>query len=226
MGSEDVIGGSIWKSVSCVTLSPLQLGVSPVVENLPDSVTFQATILGCILAVLWALELFDTVVLRGALNQLGIRPRTLSGLMGIVFAPFLHGSLRHLAANTGPLAVLGWLLLFRGVDDFTLVTVVVWLSSGLGAWFLGGPRTNHLGVSGIVFGYFGFLLSIGYFERSPVAIGLAALTGILYSGMIWGVLPIRRGKSWQSHLFGLLGGGLAAWRWAELQQLWDAGFSP
>ncbi len=196
------------------------------VETLPDIVIFQATVLGSILAVLWGLELIDTVMLRGALNQLGIRPRTLSGFIGILFAPLLHGSLRHLAANTGPLMVLGWLLLLRGLDDFILVTVVTWLVSGLGAWLFGGPRTNHLGASGIVFGYFGFLLCVGYFERSPLSIGLAALTGILYSGMIWGVLPIRRGKSWQSHLFGMVGGGLAAWRLAELQQLFDAGLSP
>ena len=210
-----------------MTLSHLQLAISPLVENLPDSIRFQATVLGVILLTLWGLELIDTLLLRGALNRLGIRPRTSGGLLGIVFAPLLHGSLRHLATNSGPLAVLGWLLLLRGMDDFVLVTAVVWLSSGLGVWLLGGPRTNHLGVSGIVFGYFSFLLAIGYFERSPLAITVAALVGILYSGMIWGVLPIRRGKSWQSHLFGMVGGGLAAWRLAELQQLWQhAGFSP
>ncbi|MEL6326370.1 MAG: rhomboid family intramembrane serine protease [Cyanobacteria bacterium J06626_23] len=192
------------------------------IETLPDSVTFQATVLGCILLVLWGLELFDSILLRGALNHLGIRPRTLSGFVGILFAPLLHGSLRHLAANTGPLMVLGWLLLLRGVGDFVIVTAVAWLVSGLGAWLLGGPRTNHLGASGIVFGYFSFLLLIGYFERSPLAIGLAALTGMLYSGMIWGVLPIRRGKSWQSHLFGMVGGGLVAWRLTDLHQWLDA----
>ncbi|MEO1590026.1 MAG: rhomboid family intramembrane serine protease [Cyanobacteria bacterium J06632_22] len=188
-------------------------------ETLPDVVLYQAIILGCILLLLWSLELLDSLLLRGALNALGIRPRKISGFIGIVFAPLLHGSLRHLAANTGPFAVLGWLLLLRGVNDFWLVTAVVWVTSGLGAWLFGGPRTNHLGISGVVFGYFSFLLCIGYFERSPLAIGVAALTGILYSGMVWGILPIRRGKSWQSHLFGMVGGGLAAWRLAELQQM-------
>ena len=202
-----------------MTLSHLQLTGFVVVENLPGSLTLQATLLGSILVVLWGLELVDTVLLRGALNRLGIRPRTFGGLIGVAFAPLLHGGLRHLATNTGPFAVLGWLLLLRGIPDFVVVTAVVWLTSGLGAWLFGGPRTNHLGVSGVVFGYFSFLLCIGYFERSPLALGVAALTGILYSGMIWGVLPIRRGKSWQSHLFGLVGGGLAAWHLLDLRQL-------
>ncbi|MEM9162122.1 MAG: rhomboid family intramembrane serine protease [Cyanobacteria bacterium P01_F01_bin.4] len=179
-------------------------------QTLPASIELQAKILGSLLAVLWGLELIDAIVLRGALDQLGIRPRRLRGLPGILLAPVLHGNLGHLAANTGPLVVLGWFILWQGTDNFVIVTIVSALISGLGVWLLGGPRTNHLGASGVVFGYFGFLLWQGYFERSPVAIALAALTGVLYSGLIWGVLPIQRGKSWQSHLFGFIGGGVAA----------------
>jgi membrane associated rhomboid family serine protease len=187
------------------------------IQTLPDEIKGQVLILGSILVMLWGLELIDTILLRGALNSLGIRPRRLQGVVGIVLSPLLHGSLGHLAANTGPLMVLGWLILLRGVSDFVMVTAVTWVVSGVGVWLLGGPRTNHLGASGIVFGYFGFLLGRGYFEQSAVAIALAAVAGILYSSLIWGILPIRRGKSWQSHLFGLLGGGLAARFLTELQ---------
>jgi membrane associated rhomboid family serine protease len=188
----------------------VQLNSEQFVQNLPEPIKIQIMILGTILLVLWGLELVDTILLRGALNQLGIYPRQLRGIPGILFAPLLHGNLGHLAANTGPLMVLGWLILAQGINLFLIVTAVSWLVSGLGAWLLGGSKTNHLGASGIVFGYFGFLLLRGYFERSVGSIVLAALVGIFYGGMIWGVLPISRGKSWQSHAFGFLGGGLAA----------------
>ncbi|MEO0459086.1 MAG: rhomboid family intramembrane serine protease [Cyanobacteria bacterium P01_A01_bin.114] len=186
-------------------LSPLMFA-----QTLPASVQLQAKILGSILAVLWGLELIDSILLRGALDQFGIRPRRLRGLPGIVLAPLLHGDLKHLAANTGPLVVLGWFILWQGVDVFVIVTGVSALISGLGVWLLGGPRTNHLGASGVVFGYFGFLLWRGYFEQSAVAIALAAITGLLYGSLIWGALPVQRGKSWQGHLFGFIGGGVAA----------------
>lgn len=191
-------------------MQPTFIIVPTIAQTLPAPIALQAKILGGILAVLWGLELIDSIILRGALDRFGIRPRRLRGLPGILLAPILHGNLGHLAANTGPLVVLGWFILWQGVNDFVIVTVVSALSSGLGVWLLGGPRTNHLGASGVVFGYFGFLLWRGYFEQSPGAIALAALTGVLYSSLIWGVLPIQRGKSWQGHLFGFVGGGVAA----------------
>ncbi|NEQ30268.1 MAG: rhomboid family intramembrane serine protease [Leptolyngbya sp. SIO4C5] len=185
-----------------------------------SSETFRlhAQILGGMVAVLWVLELFDSLFLQGALNRYGIRPRRQAGLSGIVLAPLLHGNLRHLSANTLPLVVLGWFILLGGVQNFVLVTVVVWLVSGVGVWLLGQPRSNHIGASGIVFGYLGFLLMRGYVEQSPEAIAIAVIVGFLYGGSIWGILPIRRGQSWQGHLFGLIGGGLAAYYLTDLQQ--------
>ncbi|NJN03568.1 MAG: rhomboid family intramembrane serine protease [Leptolyngbyaceae cyanobacterium SL_1_1] len=183
-----------------------------------SELTLHAQILGGIITVLWGLELIDSLILQGALNRYGIRPRQQAGLSGIVLAPLLHGSLKHLSANTLPLAVLGWFILLGGVRDFILVTAVVWLVSGVGVWLLGPPRSNHIGASGIVFGYLGFLLMRGYVERSPGAIAIAVITGLLYGGSIWGVLPIRRGQSWQGHLFGLIGGGLAAYYLVDLRQ--------
>ncbi len=168
-------------------------------------------ILAAMVSILWALELVDTVLLRGALNRFGIRPRQQRGINGILFAPLLHGDLGHLAANTVPLVVLSGLILLSGVQVFVITTVVVWLVSGWGVWLFGRSRSNHIGASGVVFGYLGFLLARGYFEQSGGAVAIALITGLLYGGSLWGVLPFQRGKSWEGHLFGLLGGGLAAY---------------
>lgn len=168
------------------------------------------------LVLLWILEILD-LLLRGALDRLGIRPRQLVGLPGILLAPLLHGNLGHLAANTGPLAILGTLILLDGQSSWLVVTATAWLVSGLGVWFLGRPRTNHLGASGVVFGYLGFLLLRGYFVQSPTAVGIALLVGFLYGGVLWGLLPLRQGRSWTGHAFGFLGGAIAARYLVEIQ---------
>ncbi|MBD2462105.1 rhomboid family intramembrane serine protease [Oscillatoria sp. FACHB-1407] len=184
---------------------------------MPPTIQLQAQILlGC-LAVLWGLELVDSLLLRGAFNSFGIRPRKLIGLRGILLAPLLHGNLRHLAANTVPFLILGGLVMLRGLNDFLIVTAVAWLVSGTGVWLFASPRSNHIGASGVVFGYFGFLLLRGYFERSLIAIAISILVGLLYGSLIWGVLPIRRGVSWLGHLFGFGGGVLAARYLLELK---------
>jgi membrane associated rhomboid family serine protease len=195
-------------------MTGLLLQVTPIAPNL----MLNFRILGGMVVVLWAVELVDSLLLGGRLDRLGIRPRRSSGIKGIFLSPLLHGDLQHLAANTVPLVVLGGFILFRSQATFAIVTAVVWLVSGLGTWLCGGPRTNHIGASGIVFGYLGFLLLQGYFERSPIAIGLAVIAGSLYGSSLWGVLPIKRGKSWECHLFGAIGGGIAARYLPELTQ--------
>lgn len=187
--------------------------------TVPEIIKTQAKILGGFVAAFWGLELIDGLLLRGALNRYGIRPRRSTGLWGILFAPLLHGNWRHLATNTVPFVVLSWLTLLRGLGDFWIVTIAVWLASGLGVWLLGSPRSNHIGASGLVFGYFGFLLLRGYFERSVESIVFSVLVGLLYGGLIWGVLPLRRGVSWTGHLFGFAG-GVAVARWLPQLQQW------
>lgn len=172
----------------------------------------QAIILGSFILLIWAIEIVDWLIFRGSLDGLGIRPRTLVGLRGILFAPLLHGGFGHVAANTIPFLVLGWLILStRGLSQFLLISGIVIIVSGLGTWLIGPGRSVHLGASGLIFGYFGFLLLLGYFERSAQAILLAVVVVIFYGGLIWGVLPQGNGISWQGHLFGLAGGGLAAY---------------
>ena len=168
-----------------------------------------ALILGGVVALLWVLE-FVNLFLGGALLAYGIRPHTVSGLRGILFAPFLHEGFGHLIANTVPFLILGWLVMIRETSDFFVVTAITMLVSGLGVWLFGSPYTVHIGASGVIFGYFGFLLLRGYFERSLVSIAFSLLVGFLYGSIIWGVLPLQYGISWQGHLFGFLGGVLAA----------------
>ena len=168
-----------------------------------------ATLLGLVI-FLWAIEIVDWLVFGGELNRFGIRPRTVAGLWGILFAPFLHGNFAHLLANTVPLVSLGWLVMLRETSDWLIVSVITALCSGLGTWLIGAPGSYHIGASGVIFGYFGFLLLRGYFERSVTAIAFSILVAFLYGGIIWGVLPNQPGISWEGHLFGFLGGVLAA----------------
>jgi membrane associated rhomboid family serine protease len=179
------------------------------VKGLVGEIKAQIAILGCFVGLMWAIEILD-LFLGGALNQFGIRPHSLIGLRGILFAPFLHGNLLHLIANTVPFLVLGWFVMLRRTSDFFTVTAIVMLISGLGVWLFAPSYSLHIGASGVVFGYLGFLLFRGFFERSFSSILLSLIVGVLYGGAIWGVLPLQYGISWQGHLFGLIGGIIAA----------------
>jgi membrane associated rhomboid family serine protease len=169
-------------------------------------------ILGGFIILIWALEGIDLLIFRGRLDGFGIRPRTISGLWGILWAPFLHGGFRHVMANTGPILVLGTIvMLSRRLRDFFLISLMVILIGGIGTWVFGQRFSVHLGASGLIFGYFGFLVIVTYFERSFRNILIAVIVLLLYSGIIWGVLPQGNGISWQTHLFGFIGGGTAAY---------------
>ncbi|MFB8789535.1 MAG: rhomboid family intramembrane serine protease [Potamolinea sp.] len=168
-----------------------------------------ATILGGFVAIMWVLELVDIIFFKQALNVYGIFPREMIGLRGILFAPFLHAGLPHLISNTLPFLVLGWFVMLQETSDFFIVTAITMLVSGVGVWMFGATGL-HIGASGVIFGYLGFLLARGYFERNFPSILLSIIVGIFYGGAIWGVLPIRQGVSWEGHLFGFIGGVIAA----------------
>ena len=173
----------------------------------------QIWILGGLVAIMWVVEILDQFVFRVGLRQTldiyGIIPRTAIGLRGILFAPFLHGNFPHLIGNTVPFLVLGWLIMLRETSDFFWVSLVSAFVSGLGTWMFGSSGV-HIGASGVIFGYLGYLLARGYFERSMLAIAMSLFVGTLYGSLIWGVLPTRIGISWEGHLFGFIGGVLAA----------------
>ena len=164
-----------------------------------------------LVAVFWALEVVDTLFLGlWSLDTYGIRPRQVTSLPNIFTSPFLHGGFAHVGANSVPFLVLGALIMWRSKLEFWLVTLWVAIIAGIGIWFTGSANSNHIGASGVVFGYFGFLVLLGWFERSPVSIVRAVIIGLLYGGLIWGVLPGQEGISWQGHLFGFIGGAVCA----------------
>lgn len=179
-------------------------------KALGNELKLQGAILGGFVALIWVLEIIDQVVPGRALDRLGIYPRQMSGVWGILFAPFLHASIAHVAANTIPFVVLGWLVMLRDVRDFFFVTFMAMVIGGLGTWVF-GANGIHIGASGVVFGYLGYLMLRGFFERSVPAIGFSLLVFFLYGGLLWGVLPLQRGISWEGHLFGYIGGVVAAY---------------
>ncbi len=165
--------------------------------------------LGGTLGIVW-LVFIATWLSGGALLSLGIIPRTTIGLRGILFAPFLHGGLAHLIANSIPFLVLGWLVMLRDARHFIPVTLAAMIASGMMAWLLGAADSVHVGASGVIFGYLGFLILSGWYVRSAGSILLSLLVVVLWGGMVVGVMPGQAGISWQGHLGGFLGGVLAA----------------
>lgn len=169
----------------------------------------QALVLGGTLAVFWAVFVVNSL-LGGSLLRLGVIPRTTVGLRGILFAPFLHASLNHVVANSIPFVALGWMVMLRDERHFLPVTLAGILGSGLMAWLLGAPDTVHIGASGVIFGYLGFLMLSGWYTRSFGSILLSLIVTALWGSLVLGVLPGETGVSWQSHIGGFLGGALAA----------------
>lgn len=159
--------------------------------------------------LLWVSEVVDTAD-GHRLDQYGISPRDGEGLLGIVFAPLLHAGFTHLAANTVPVLILGFLVLFSGIGRGLAVTAVVWVVAGVGVWLLAPSGTVHLGASSLVFGWLVYLLVRGFWSRRAGEIILGLTLFFLYGGLLLGVLPGQPGISWQGHLFGALGGLLAA----------------
>jgi len=160
-------------------------------------------------ALLYVSEAVDAA-LGGALDDEGIIPRQVDGLDGVLWAPFLHAGWAHLLANTLPVLVLGFLAMAGGIRQFVVVTATIWIVAGLGTWLTGGENTVHIGASSLIFGWLTFLLVRGFFARSFGQILLAVVLFMVYGGALLGVLPGQPGISWQGHLFGAIGGLLAA----------------
>lgn len=171
----------------------------------------QAMVLGGALAVFWVVFVVNTI-LGGSLLTLGVIPRTTIGLRGILFAPFLHGSLNHIVANSIPFVVLGWMVMLRDERHFIPVTIAAMLGSGLTAWLLGAPGSVHIGASGLIFGYLGFLMLSGWYARSFASIVISLIVTLVWGGLVFGMIPGTAGISWQAHVGGFLGGVLAARR--------------
>jgi membrane associated rhomboid family serine protease len=163
-------------------------------------------------AGLYVIELLDQLSGSQLQRVGGLEPRETDGVDGILFAPVLHGPWDHLLANTVPLLLFGFLILLAGVQRWLVVTAVVWVVGGVGVWLTGGTGTVHIGASVLVFGWLSYLLLRGVFSRQPGQLALGVLLLVIYGGILWGVMPGQPGISWQGHLFGAIGGGLAAWQ--------------
>ena len=167
--------------------------------------------LGALLIILWAIEIVN--LLTGyRLNGFGLVPRTLGGVPGIALGPLLHGSVAHLASNSGGLVVLGGLVALRGERHFVATTIAIALLGGALLWLLGRPAL-HIGASGLVFGYFGLLVARAWHERTGSALAIGALVLVVYGGLLWGLSPLQRHVSWDGHAAGLIAGfAVARWR--------------
>lgn len=143
------------------------------------------------------------------LHSLGVRPGMVPGFVGVVTAPLVHGSWSHLFSNTLPLLVLGTALVYGTPRAASITLPVIWLGSGLGVWLF-GREAVHIGASGLTHGVMVFVFVAGILRRDRRSIALALLVFFLYGGMIWGVLPLAAGISFESHLFGALAGLVCA----------------
>ena len=169
----------------------------------------RAAILLGSLTLVWAVSLYGLFVDERLVYALALVPRRIEGLPGILSAPLVHGSFAHLLANTVPLLILGGMVVARGVAYYFAATLAIVVLGGLGLWALGRDAA-HIGASGLIFGYFGFLVGRGYYERRLRSIAVSVLVAVMYGGMLAGVVPRDDRVSWEAHLFGLLAGGLCA----------------
>jgi membrane associated rhomboid family serine protease len=166
-------------------------------------------LVGLLIAAMWVSEIVDTAV-GGDLDQYGIQPHETDGLVGIATAPFLHAGFGHLIGNTVPFVIMGVLIALSGAARVLAVTAIVALVSGLGVWLIAPENTNHIGASGVVFGFASFLIARGFYNRSAMEIAVGVVIVALFGVSLLGGLAPQEGISWQGHLFGAIGGVVAA----------------
>ena len=163
-----------------------------------------------VLILLWALQLANYADGYHLTLSYGIRPRDLTSLPNILTAPFLHFSWSHIEGNSGPLFIFGFLAAYRGIVKFFAVTVIVVLTSGLAAWFFEAPHTVGAGASGVVFGYFGYIIVRGLFDRHAIDVLVGAVMALCFAYQFAVLLP-QHGIGWQAHVGGLVGGIASGW---------------
>lgn len=170
-----------------------------------------AVTVGTALAILWLVEAVN-LASGDRLDHLGVRPRSLAGITGILLAPLLHASVIHLLDNTPLFAVLGWIGLVANARRFAAATAIAWVSSGLGFWLIGPSNSVGIGVSGVVYGWLAYLIARGWVAHRlrQALVGAVLLVFVGFSAF-WGALPVVPAEvAWQAHLFGAIGGVLAA----------------
>lgn len=185
-------------------------------QTLLVSVVQTALNMGLLVIAVWIIHLID-IVLGGSLKQIfGLRPRTTLNPLALFVSPFLHIDFKHLITNTAPLFILGTLVMVQGQLAFWITTLIIMAMAGIGIWLFGRTNSLHVGASGLILGYFGYLLANVFFAPNRATIIVAGVVALLYLGLIWQVVPLKKGISTMGHLFGFLGGIAAAWMTALL----------
>jgi membrane associated rhomboid family serine protease len=168
-------------------------------------------LMGAFIALIWILQVFNWADGYRMDLQFGILPHNVGRLPEIFTAPFLHFSWQHIEGNTVPLFVLGVLAAYRSIAKFLLATLIIAVVSGLAVWLFQSGNELTVGASGLIFGYFGYVLIRGFFDRNLLDIGIGIVAGVLYWTILQVAIPGTPGISWIGHLGGLFGGVLAAW---------------
>ncbi|WP_290060386.1 rhomboid family intramembrane serine protease [Amycolatopsis solani] len=164
-----------------------------------------------LLAVLWAVQIFNSLGDYDLSQEFGIEARDPASLPEIFSAPFMHSSWGHIEGNSGPLFVFGFLAAYRGVKKWLGVSVLIIVASGLGVWFISPSDTVTVGASGLVFGYFGYIIVRGLFDRHPIDIVIGVVMALCFAYQFTSLLPTDERVSWQGHLFGFAGGIIGGW---------------
>jgi len=157
---------------------------------------------------MWLVYLI-TLALNLDLSRMGILPRDMIGILGIISGPIVHANFSHLLSNTMPLLILGWTIFFFYSKVSYKSFIVIYVLTGLFVWLF-ARQVYHIGASGIVYGFVSFLFFSGIFRRDNKSIAIALIVTFLYGGIVWGVFPGQKGISWESHLFGGIAGIIAA----------------
>ena len=163
-----------------------------------------------VLAIIWIIQIVNAALHYSLSYEYGIRARDIGSLPDILTAPFLHFSWSHIEGNSGPLFIFGYLAAYRGVRKFLSVTVLVVLTSGLGSWVTGQPHGVAAGASGVVFGYFGYIIVRGAFDRHRIDIVIGLVMALCFAYQFSVLLPAE-GIDWQGHVFGFAGGLVGGW---------------
>ena len=163
-----------------------------------------------VLALLWLVQIINWADSYHLTLTYGIVPREIGRLPDIFTAPFLHFSWAHIEGNSGPLFIFGFLAAYRGVKKFFAVTLLVVMTSGLAAWLFEPANTVGAGASGVVFGYFGYIMVRGFFDRHVIDMAIGAIMALCFAYQFTVLLP-QAGIGWQAHIGGLVGGIAAGW---------------
>jgi len=164
--------------------------------------------------VLWVVHLLS-LLFSEDLSKLGLLPRNLVGLLGILTSPLIHADFSHLISNTIPLIILGWIIFYFHPKVSYILFIFIYLVTGLLVWIF-ARQVYHIGASGIVYGFVSFLFFSGIFRRDNTSIALALVITFLYGGLVWGMIPGWKGISWESHLFGAITGFVAAYLFRKI----------